>query len=185
MTRMELLLAFAVIYRLRTLDVQIHHHGFLPASDHNRFTRHIQAGVNFLMRDVGRNVNEVSRVCLIAEFQAITPSHAGTTSHDVDHRLQFAMMVGTSLGVGLYDDGTRPQLAGSGTSVSDGGGPSHSWSLGRVRIQVSRVHDLYAMFLPVQCSILQGPATIKTRHYDGSIPIERLRCKGRVKYGGL
>jgi hypothetical protein len=68
MTRVEWFLASALIHRLRTLDVQIHNHGILPASDYHCFTRHIWAGVDFLMRDVGRNVNEISGVCLIAKL---------------------------------------------------------------------------------------------------------------------
>ena len=47
--------------RLRTLDIQIHHHRILPTSDYHGLAWHIRAGVDFLMRDVGRNVNEVSR----------------------------------------------------------------------------------------------------------------------------
>jgi hypothetical protein len=68
MTRVEWLLASALIYRLRALDVEVHNHGILPASDYHGFTRHIGTGVNFLMRDVGLNVNEISRVCLIAKL---------------------------------------------------------------------------------------------------------------------
>src|SRR5215469_260910 len=68
MARMKWSLVFALVSRLGTLDVEIHDHRILPASDYHRFTRHIWAGVNFLMRDVGRNVNEISRGRLIAEL---------------------------------------------------------------------------------------------------------------------
>lgn len=68
MTRMEWLLALAMICRLRTLDVQIHDDGILPASDYHCLTWHIRVGVDFLMWDVRRNVNEIARVRLIAEL---------------------------------------------------------------------------------------------------------------------
>jgi len=68
MARVKWSLAFALVSRLGTLDVEIHDHRILPASDYHRFTRHIWAGVNFLMRDVGRNVNEVPGIGLIAEL---------------------------------------------------------------------------------------------------------------------
>jgi len=68
LTRVEWLFASASIYRLRTLDVEIHDHRILPASNDHSFTRHIWTGVNFLMRDVGRNVNEIARVCLTTEL---------------------------------------------------------------------------------------------------------------------
>ncbi|HXY49287.1 MAG TPA: hypothetical protein VEI01_07540 [Terriglobales bacterium] len=60
--------AAALIWRLGTLDVQIHDHGILSASDYHCFTRHIWAGIDFLMRDVGWNVNEIPGVGLIAEL---------------------------------------------------------------------------------------------------------------------
>ena len=126
---MEWFFASALIYRLRTLDVEIHDHRILPASDYHSFTRHIWTGVNFLMRDVRRNVNEISRVCLTAELQAITPAHAGTTSHDVDHGLQFAMMVRSGFGVRLNNYGTSPQLTGSCTRVRYSSSPCHSRAL--------------------------------------------------------
>jgi hypothetical protein len=68
MARVEWFLAYALICRLGTLDVEIHDDRILSASDYHCFTRHIWAGVNFLMRDVGRNVNEISRRGLIAEL---------------------------------------------------------------------------------------------------------------------
>jgi len=65
---MEWFLAFDPICRLGTLDVEIHDHRILAASDYHRLTRHIWAGVNFLMWDVGRNINEISRCRFIAEL---------------------------------------------------------------------------------------------------------------------
>ena len=106
--RVKRLLAGAFLYRLRTLDVQIDDDWILSAPDNHGFTRHIGAGVDLLMRDVWRNVDKVSRICLIAELQMIAPPHPGTASHNVDHRLQLAMMMRTSLGVRLDHDGTSP-----------------------------------------------------------------------------
>jgi hypothetical protein len=68
MERVEGLLACILSYRLRTLDVQIYDHGILPAPDYYRFTRDIWPGIDFLMRDVGGNVNEVSWVGFVAEL---------------------------------------------------------------------------------------------------------------------
>ena len=150
MARVEWSLAFALICRLGTLDVEIHDHRILPASDYHRFTRHIWAGVNFLMRDVGRNINEISRCRLIAELQTVTPSHSGTTSHDVDHGLQFTMMVRGSFSVRLNNYGTSPQFAGPGTRVRNGGCPCHSRALGCVGVQIPSAHNFHAVLFPVQ-----------------------------------
>jgi hypothetical protein len=67
-TRVEWFLAVAHIYRLGTLDIQIHDHWILPASDYHGLTRDIRAGIEFLMRDGRRHVNEVPRIGLIAEL---------------------------------------------------------------------------------------------------------------------
>src|SRR5215471_9213876 len=68
MTWVEWLVAYILNDRFGALDLQIHHHGILAAPDYHGFTRNIWTGINFLMRDVGRNVNEVSWVGLIAEL---------------------------------------------------------------------------------------------------------------------
>src|SRR5450755_2946907 len=146
---MEWFLAAALTYGLGTLDIQIHHKRILPASHDHSLTRHIWAGVDFLMRDVGWNVNEISRTGLITELQPVAPAHSRMTADDVNHRLQFAMVVGAGFGVRLNHNGTGPQLTGPGTRMSDGGCPRHSRGLGRVGVQFSRMHDLYAVLFPV------------------------------------
>jgi hypothetical protein len=64
----EWFLATALTDRLRTLDFQVHDDRILPASHYHRLTWHIHTGVDFLMRDVGRYINEISGVSLIAEL---------------------------------------------------------------------------------------------------------------------
>jgi hypothetical protein len=159
---MEWFLAAALTCRLGTLDIQIHDNRILPAPDDHGLTGYIWAGVDFLVRDVRRNVDEISGTGLIAKLQVIAPTHARTSSDNVENRLQLAMVVGARLGVGPNDYGTGPQLTCPGTRMSNGSGPCHSRSLGRVRVQLARVHDLYAMFFPVHCSTFQWqPAEIK------------------------
>jgi len=161
MMRVKRYLATTRTHRLGTVDIQIHDHRILPASDYDRFTGNIWPGVDFLMRDVGRHVNEVPRIGLSAEFQPIAPPHARAASDDVKHSLHFTMMVRTRSGVWLNDHGTRPQLTCTGPRVSNGGSSCHSRSLRRVCVQLTRVHDLYAMFFPVQCF---SPASNLRRH---------------------
>ena len=162
---MEWFLAVSLTDRLGTLDIQIHDHRILPASDDDGFAGDIPTGIEFLMWDIGRHVNEVPRTGLITELYPIAPAHARTTSDDVKHRLQFAMMVGTRSGVRLNDYGTGPQLARASTGVSNGGSSGHSRGLRRVRVQLTRVDDLYSMFFPVQCL---SPYVVL--RYERSIP---------------
>jgi hypothetical protein len=64
----EWFLPVALTYRLGTLDIQIHDYGILPASNDDGFTGDIRTGIYFLVRDVGRHVNEVPRTGLITEL---------------------------------------------------------------------------------------------------------------------
>lgn len=184
--RVEWFLGAVLADGLGTFDIQIHYNRLLPASHDHGLTWHIRAGIDFLVRDVGRNVDEISGVGLIAELQPIAPAHTRTTSDNVNHRLQLAMMVGASFGVWLNDDGTGPQLACPGTRLSNGGGPRHSWSLGRVRVQLSRVHDLYAMFFPVQWFIPRRSGMNGVSQYgvsDASVRGEKRGVVNQLVFG--
>ena len=65
---MEWFLAAGLTDRFRALDIQIHYNGILPASHNHGLTRNIWVGIDFLMWDVGRHVNEVAGIGLIAEL---------------------------------------------------------------------------------------------------------------------
>ena len=54
--------------RLGTLDIEIYDDRVLATSDYHGFTRNIWAGIDFLMRNVGRNIYEISSVRLVAEL---------------------------------------------------------------------------------------------------------------------
>ena len=106
--RVEWFLVAAVAHGFRTLDVQVHDYRILSASDYHGLARHIGPGVDFLMRDVGRNVDEISGIGLFAEFQMIAPADARATSDHVNDRLQFAVMMRARPGVRLNDYRTSP-----------------------------------------------------------------------------
>src|SRR5215469_17867102 len=91
----------AVIGRLGALDVEINDDRILSTPDYHCFAGNIHASVDFLVGDVRRNVNEVSRIGFVRELQVFSPAHSRPTSNDVDHGLQFGMMMGAGLGVGL------------------------------------------------------------------------------------
>lgn len=57
---MEWPLVVSLTQRFGTLDIQIHDNRLLGASDNHGLTRHIWAGINFLVWDVRRNINEIS-----------------------------------------------------------------------------------------------------------------------------
>ena len=62
------MLTVDLIGRFGTLDIEIYDDRVLATSDHHCFTRNIWAGIDFLMRDVGRNIYEISSVRLVRKL---------------------------------------------------------------------------------------------------------------------
>src|SRR5580700_2882367 len=104
---------------LGAFEVKIDHHRVLTAAYHDRFTRLVGESVDLLVRHVGRNVDEVARSGLAAEFQAFSPPHAGPAANYVEDGFQLAVVMGSSLGVGLHQHRTGPQFGRAGAGVSD------------------------------------------------------------------
>ena len=134
---------------LRALDVKIDDDGVLTASHHDSLTGFIGSSVDLLVRHVWRNIDEIAGPGLTAEFQVVSPSHAGPAANDVEDGLQVAVVVGTSLRVGLDYNRAGPQFGRSGSGMGDGGGPGHTGGLRRIRIQVAGGNDFDAVVLPV------------------------------------
>src|SRR5580700_3027869 len=114
---------------LGAFEVKIHHDRVLTAAYHDGFTRLVGESVDLLMRHEGRNVDEVARSGLAAEFQPLSPPHAGLAADNVENGFELAVVVRSSLGIGLYQHRAGPEFGGSGSGVSDGGRASHAGSL--------------------------------------------------------
>ncbi|MFZ0299716.1 MAG: hypothetical protein WAM13_15300 [Candidatus Sulfotelmatobacter sp.] len=77
------------------------------------------------MRDVGRDVDEVSGAGFIDKLQMISPAKAGAAAYDVNDGFEFPVMMGAGLGVGMDDDGSCPQLLRTDSGTRDGFGGSY------------------------------------------------------------
>src|SRR5208283_160720 len=119
---------------LWTRNVQVDDDRLLATAHDHRLHWLVFARVQLLMRDVGRNVDEISRTRFIDELQMISPAKARAAPHHVDHSFQFSMMMRTGLGIGVHHDGSRPELLRTDSGTRDGFGSSHAWRLGRVPI---------------------------------------------------
>ena len=139
---------------LGSFQVQIYDDRILTASYHHRFARFVDPGVDFLVRHIRRHVNEISRTGFLAEFQSIAPPHARAAAHDVEDRFEFAVMVRSGLGIGIYDDRTGPQFASACARVRDGRFPGHARSLGSVRVERADSDDFDSLLFPIHASIL-------------------------------
>src|SRR5215470_11726076 len=100
--------------RLGTRNIEIHHDRLLPAAHYHSFNRLVGPSVDLLMRDVRRHVDEVAGAGLIDILQPLAPSESRASLHNVQHRLQLAMMMRARLHVRLYNHRSGPELVGAG-----------------------------------------------------------------------
>src|SRR6185369_1957166 len=135
--------------RLDGRNVEIDYDWFLPASHEHAFERLIGAGVDLLMRNKRRHVDEVAGSGFSGEFQSIAPPHAGLAFYDVDYTFEFAVMMRSGLCVGMNAYSAGPELRGAGSRVSDRRGSIHSRSLRSVGIEVFGMNDANPMKFPV------------------------------------
>jgi len=86
---------------LGRFDVEIDRHRLSVTATQHALEHFMLAGIDFLVWDVRRYVNKVTRTRLGNEFQLIAPAHPGATSNDINDALQRPMMMSASLGVGV------------------------------------------------------------------------------------
>lgn len=94
--------------RLDCRNVEVDDDGFLAASHENAFERLVGAGVDLLVRNVRRNVDEVAGSGFGGELELIAPTHASAAFDDIDDAFNLAVMMSSSLGVWMYGDGSGP-----------------------------------------------------------------------------
>jgi hypothetical protein len=124
-----------LLRRLCGSDVQVHDDGVLPAPNQNAAEGLVSAGIDLLMGDERRHVDEISRSRLRQKLQAITPAHPGAAADDVDDAFEVAVMMGARFRVWMDGDGAGPELARAGSRVRDGRRSRHARRLGRIQIQ--------------------------------------------------
>jgi hypothetical protein len=134
---------------LRAGDVKVDHHWFLSAADDDSFYGLVFPGVKSLVRDVGRDIHEIAGAGFVDEFEAGAPAEAGASAHDVDYRLDFAVVVRASFGVGMDDHRAGPKFLCADASMGDGFGAGHAGSLRRVGVEVVGANDAQAVGFPV------------------------------------
>src|ERR1700704_6358772 len=100
------------------------------------------------MRHKWRHVDEVARLSLGDEFQALPPAQSRDTVDDIDHAFKIAVMVGTRLGLGIDRDCTRPEFGSPGALGCDSGTTLHAQRLRRTGIKLVRANDPHPVRSP-------------------------------------
>lgn len=131
------------------LNVEINHDGFLVAAHEDADERLLWVGVDFLMRRVGRHVDEIAGLGFGDILELIAPAHAGASAEHIDDAFERAVVMGAGFGIGLDVDRARPEFLGAGFGVVDGGGAGHAWGLGGVAVKFAAADDADAVIAPV------------------------------------
>src|SRR5579862_3079331 len=85
--------------RLGTWNIQVDDDRFLAAADHHCFHRDIRVGVDFLVRHVRRNEDEVAGTGLVDEFQLLAPPESSASFDDIQHRFEISVMMRSGFGI--------------------------------------------------------------------------------------
>src|SRR5262249_34966389 len=133
---------------LYRLNIEIDRDGFAITAHQDAFQDLIRTGVDFLMRHVRRDKNEIAGIGLGGKFQPLAPSHPRFAAHDVNYAFQMAMMMSPGLRVRLDRYRAGPQLFGAGASEVDRCFAIHSRSRRHVGIELIARYDANAIVLP-------------------------------------
>ena len=134
---------------LHWFDIQIYDHGFVVAADEHALESFVARSVDFLMRDVGRHIDEVAGSGFSDVFEMIAPAHAGAAADDIDDAFERAVMMSAGLGVGEDIDGAGPDLLRSHARIVDGGGAIHAGRLSGVGVERILRNDFHPVRFPV------------------------------------
>jgi len=148
--------------RLDGRNVEVDDDRFLPASHEDAFERLIGAGVDLLVRNVRRDVDEVAGSGFSGELEMIAPTQTRFAFDDVDDAFKLAVMMSPGLGVGMDGDRARPELRGPSSRVSDRSSAIHSGRLRRVSVEVVCMNNPHAVMLPIKFSDKGNPPRLLT-----------------------
>src|SRR3984885_8023913 len=129
-------------------QVEIDYDRLLAAAHQHARQRRLVAGVDLLVRDEGRHVDEIARGGFGHEFEPVTPAHAGASADHIDDAFDRPMVVRPGLGFGVDNDGSSPQLLRSRAGVGDGRRAIHAGRLSRVDVEFVRMDDADAVEAP-------------------------------------
>jgi hypothetical protein len=138
-----------VFRRLNGGDIKIDDDWFLAASNQDALKRLLGAGVDLLVRNVGRDIDEVACACLGGELEMIAPSHASPALDYVDHAFKLAVMMCAGFRIGMNAYGAGPELRRTGPRACDRSGSIHAWSLWRVRIKLAGANYANSVMSPI------------------------------------
>src|SRR5215471_18861664 len=92
-------------------NIEIDHDGLLTATRDHAAQHLACAGIDLLMPHERWHIDKVARFCFRSEFEMLAPEHPCPPRADLNHRLQFAIVVWARVGLGLA--GASKELSGA------------------------------------------------------------------------
>jgi hypothetical protein len=132
----------------------VYYHLFIVRAHEHALKRLVQAGIDLLVWDEGRHVDEVAGPGLCHILEVVAPAHAGLAAHHVNHAFKLAMVVHARLGVWLNSHCSGPDLLGTDTGVIDRGLPEHAWCLDRIGVKPVALEHPHPVMLPRHCVVM-------------------------------
>src|SRR6266436_3381149 len=133
---------------LHRLDVEIDRDSLAVAAHQHAFKHLVAAGVDLLMRHVGRNEDKIAGVGLRHKLQMLAPAHPRPALDHVDDALEVSVMMRAGLGVGLDGHGAGPQFLRAGAGEIDRRLAVHAGGRGHVGIELVARDDADAIVFP-------------------------------------
>ena len=132
----------------RGRNVQVDRDGLAVAAAQYAFQHFGRTGVDFLVRDVWRYINEVAWASLGGEFELVAPAHSGAPLDHVDHAFEVTMVVRSGPGIGVNGDGSSPEFLGPDSGKVDRGFAVHARRRGRIAVELIAWDHFDAVVLP-------------------------------------
>ena len=111
---------------LHRRNVEVYDEPLLATACQHTVECEIVARVDFLVRNVRRDVDEIALRGFCDKLEMITPTQASQPVDDLDDALEITVVVRARLGFRIDRDGTGPELASSSALRRHGGAPVHA-----------------------------------------------------------
>src|ERR1700733_8430946 len=141
---------------LHRLYFEVVHQAGLPAARQNTVKLQVLAGIDLLVRYIGRHVNEITGPGLGDEFEPISPAQACDAAHNIDHALQVAVMMRAGLGPGIDGHRAGPELRRARAIGRHRRATLHAKGLRGIGIEFARRDDPHALEPPLADWIAHG-----------------------------
>src|SRR5215218_3840507 len=105
---------------LHRLDIQVYRNRLTITTHQNALKDLVTAGIDLLVRNVGRDENEITRTGFRRKLQMLPPSHSSLALYDVDDAFEVTVMMCAGLGVGPDRDGASPKFLRTDAGEVDG-----------------------------------------------------------------